>query len=241
MQPLPAVPALPHRERAVNEGPLAARFRALWQACGGADCDRVWEGLQLHYRQPHRHYHTLGHVAHCLRELDNAGALIEAPRAVEVAIWFHDVIYHYGAQDNEIRSAAYFRQFAAPAMPAPFVERVCQLVLATQHAAPAPDRATAFVVDIDLSGFGLPWTGYLADSAALRREAQGVSDARYYRGKLLFLGELQRRPSLFQTPFFRERLEAAAQRNIARFAAQLRAQGFGDPEPAQTHPDSGCS
>ena len=116
-------------------------------------------------------------------------------------------------------------------MPAQFVDRVCQFIIATQHTGAALDAETAFVVDIDLSGFGLPWAGYLADSDALRLEAQGVGDEQYYQGKLRFLGELQRWPSLFQTPFFRDRLERTAQENITRYTTDLRKQGFGE-QPA---------
>jgi predicted metal-dependent HD superfamily phosphohydrolase len=215
----------------VNEQYLAKRFCDLWQACGGSDRNRVWQDLKRHYQEAHRFYHTLGHLEHCLRELDAAKDLIKDLSATELAIWFHDVIYHYGAKDNEILSAAYFRNLAEVTMPAQFVDRVCQFIIATQHTGAALDAETAFVVDIDLSGFGLPWAGYLADSDALRLEAQGVGDEQYYQGKLRFLGELQRWPSLFQTPFFRDRLERTAQENITRYTTDLRKQGFGE-QPA---------
>ena len=212
----------------MDESYLAERFRSLWHACAGADGESVWLKLRQHYTQPHRFYHSLGHLAHCMRELDLAKDHMVEVKASEMAIWFHDVIYHYGARDNEILSGAYFRSLAEPTMPAPFIDRVCEFIIATQHTGAARDAATEFVVDIDLSGFGLPWEGYLADSNALRKEAEGVSDENYYRGKLRFLTELQRWPSLYQSPFFRQRLEAAAQSNIARYTADLRKQGFGE-------------
>jgi predicted metal-dependent HD superfamily phosphohydrolase len=218
----------------VDEKYLAKRFCNLWQACGGDDRDGVWQGLQRHYKETHRYYHTLGHLNHCLGELDKAKDLIKELPATELAIWFHDVIYHYGAKDNEILSVAYFRNLAEPTMPAQFVDRVSQFIIATQHTGAALDAETAFVVDIDLSGFGLPWKGYLADSDALRLEAQGVADAQYYQGKLRFLTELQRWPSLFQTEFFRQRLENNAQQNIARYTADLRKQGFGEQVTSRT-------
>ena len=104
-----------------------------------------------------------------------------------MAIWFHDVIYHYGARDNEILSAAFFREVAGPQMPERFKDRVCEFIIATQHTGAAQDAAIAFVVDIDLSGFGLPWDAYLADSNALRLEADCIGEQQYYQGKLRFL------------------------------------------------------
>jgi predicted metal-dependent HD superfamily phosphohydrolase len=215
-------------ERPVDKSYLAERFCDLWRSCAGTNAGQVWQKLQQHYTEPHRHYHTLAHLDHCLRELDGAKEHVVELNATELAIWFHDIIYHYGARDNEILSAAYLRNVAGPSMPAPFIERVCEFIIATQHTGAAGDAATAFVVDIDLSGFGLPWDDYLADSDALRKEADSVSDERYYQGKLRFLSELQRWPSLYQSPFFRNRLEATAQSNISRYTAGLRKQGFGE-------------
>ncbi len=212
----------------VDESYLARRFCNLWQACAGANAEQVWYKLQQHYTEPHRHYHTLGHLAQCLSELDYAKDHVVECRATELAIWFHDIIYHYGARDNEILSAAYLRNVAGPAMPVQFIDRVCEFIIATQHTGAAKDAATAFVVDVDLSGFGLPWEDYLADSIALREEAESVSDERYYQGKLRFLSELQRWPSLYQSPFFIQRLEYTAQSNIRRYTADLRKQGFGE-------------
>jgi predicted metal-dependent HD superfamily phosphohydrolase len=212
----------------VEEDYLAERFCAQWQACAGINADQVWRRLHAHYQEPHRHYHTLAHIAHCLGQLDLARDHVAEFSATEMAIWFHDIIYHYGARDNEILSVAYFRGLADATMSPRFIDRVSEFIIATQHAGAASDSAIAFVVDIDLSGFGLPWEDYLADSNALRCEADGVADEQYYQGKLRFLSELQRWPCLYQSPFFRQRLEAIAQANIARYTADLRRQGFGE-------------
>ena len=170
----------------------------------------------------------MGHLAHCLGELDIAKDHITEFRATEMALWFHDVIYHYGARDNEILSAAYFRDVAGSSMPVDYVDRVCEFIIATQHIGAARDASIAFVVDIDLSGFGLPWEGYRADSNALRLEAKNITDDKYYSRELRFLGELQKWPSLYQSAFFRGRLEDRAQSNIARYTGSLRDQGFGE-------------
>lgn len=207
---------------------LSDRFCGLWQACAGANTAQVWEKLHQHYQEPHRYYHNLGHLEHCLAQLDVAKDHVAELKATEMALWFHDIIYHYGARDNEILSAAFFRNVAESTMPAQFIDRVCEFIIATQHTGAAQDAGIAFVVDIDLSGFGLPWEDYLVDSDALRNEADNVGDAQYYQGKLRFLGELQQWSSLFQSPFFRNRLEATAQSNIARYSADLRKQGFGE-------------
>jgi len=42
------------------------------------------------YAEPHRHYHTAGHIAHCLREFDASRHLAAHPDEVEFALWLHD-------------------------------------------------------------------------------------------------------------------------------------------------------
>ncbi|NQX88262.1 MAG: hypothetical protein HRT77_06330 [Halioglobus sp.] len=217
----------------MDEEILAERFCNLWKDCGGKDPKGMWRTLRGNYQEPFRHYHNLRHLSQCLREIDGAGEHVTEARATELAIWFHDIVYVYGAHDNEARSAEFFRESAGDDMPVDFVNRVCEFIMATRHTGAAQDEAVALLVDIDLSGFGLPWTDYLADSDALRLEAQGVGDEQYYMGKLRFLAELQRWPSLYQSSYFRERLEDRAQSNITRYTAQLREQGFGEQGRAE--------
>jgi predicted metal-dependent HD superfamily phosphohydrolase len=212
----------------VDEKYLEERFSDLWQGCDGANADQVWQKLRSHYQEPHRYYHTLAHIDHCLGQLDFARDHVAEFSAIEMAIWFHDIIYHYGAKDNEILSVAYFKHVAGATMSAHFVDRVSEFIIATQHSGAARDAAIAYIVDIDLSGFGLPWEDYLAESTSLRYEADDVGDEQYYQGKLRFLNELQRWPNLYQSPFFKDRLEATAQSNIARYTSDLRKQGFGE-------------
>ena len=207
---------------------FSQRFSQLWSRCaGGKPVDpAIWNTIATRYGESHRHYHDLGHLQQCLRELDAAGDTIAERDATEMAIWFHDIIYVYAAKDNEERSADTFRNYANGGMNDGFVDRVYDFILATKHTGSAPDQGTAYLVDIDLSGFGLPWEGYLADSDALRLEAPDVPDEKYYAGKLRFLEGLLEWPSLFQTDYFRDRLEAQAKRNITRYTTQLREQGY---------------
>ena len=55
-------------EYPMDENYLAQRFSGLWSDCAGEEPEQVWSSLRQHYQEPHRFYHTLGHLAHCLRE-----------------------------------------------------------------------------------------------------------------------------------------------------------------------------
>ena len=212
----------------MDENQLAERFTKIWLNYAGAQAQpaQIWDMIKRHYGEPHRFYHTLNHLNQCLGELDTARDIVEEFDATEMSIWFHDIIYQYGAKDNESLSAHTFRDLAAPHMAADFVDRVCEFIIATKHTGNAQDIGEAYMVDIDLSGFGLPWEGYLADSNALRKEAPNVSDEQYYGGKLRFLDGLLSWKKLFQTDYFNDHLESRARENIQRYSGDLRAQGF---------------
>ena len=89
---------------------MKARWLALWKRIGGkTDGEAEWKKIVAHYSQPHRAHHVLLHIEHCLRELDEVKAkrnLLINPDAVEVALWFHDIVNDTTAEairrkDNE--------------------------------------------------------------------------------------------------------------------------------------------
>lgn len=207
-----------------------ARFVALWQRSLAGDWARaeaVYAGLVELYGEPHRHYHTLNHIRHCLREFDRAAGLMDDADAVELALWFHDAIYQPGARDNEQRSAEWFGQWAdgGGADPA-FQQQVQALIMATTHRQWPYAGDAGFVVDIDLSSFGLPWAACESDGRLIRAEFATVADDQYYPGHLRFLRALQERSTLFCTAFFQQRYEPLARENLARIIAGLQARGY---------------
>jgi predicted metal-dependent HD superfamily phosphohydrolase len=205
-------------------GALGDRFTALWrrhQRAGARDAaEGVWHDVEMRYAEPHRHYHDLRHVAHCLRQLDLAADRIGQPDQVETAIWFHDAIVVPGRSDNEQRSAELFERLAGPVMDPAFVRGVVDLVLFTTHRSAPADPDHRIICDIDLSSFGSPWEGFLANSRAIEAEFPGPREE-YVRREIAFLESLLRRPRIFLTDFFRDRCEARARDNIRRFLAML--------------------
>lgn len=201
------------------------RFEALWRCClvdgatnGGAG---VYRSLLARYCEPHRCYHTTDHVGHCLREFDLASSHMEHAAAVELAIWFHDAIYAPDASDNEQKSAELFETCAGDSFDEASRRRVRDLILVTMHSERPATADQAFMVDIDLSSFGLPWPDFVRDSDAVRRECAHLSDQRFYAKQACFLRSLLARPTIYSTELFRDRHEVAARRNITRRLGEL--------------------
>lgn len=214
-----------------SQGMAKKRFQALWNRCllAGAASDgvAVYQELETRYSEPHRYYHTTDHIRHCLREFDLAAELMDDADAVEMGLWFHDAIYDPRASDNELKSAELFTVRADGHMDADFRRRVYDLILITIHPEQPRNLDQEFMVDIDLSSFGLPWPAFRRDSNAVRNEYAHMSDKQFYPAQIRFLGSLLARPSFFFTEFFRNRYEETAKGNITRHIDELAALGYG--------------
>lgn len=211
-------------------GPERQRFARLWSRCasdGGTDAaDDRFAALQRHYLEPHRRYHTPEHLKHCLAQLDAARQHMDNPDAVELALWYHDAIYDVTAADNELQSARLFERHADDILPAALVERVHGLIMVTAHCRVEPGTPDQdFMVDIDLSSFGLPWPEFLRDSAAVREESAHLSDELFCAKQCKFLSWLLRRERFYHTAFFRERHEQRARDNVSRYLDSLACPG----------------
>lgn len=208
-----------------------SRFAALWGRCLAGETsvagEDVYARLAELYGEPHRHYHTLVHIRRCLREFDRAAELMDVPGAVEMALWFHDAIYVPGATDNEWQSAELFRRWSGERADPAFLQRVYGLIMTTTHRGLPGQRDEGFIMDIDLSSFGMPWEAFERDGRRIRAEFADLTDDRYYPDHLRFLLALQNRPTIYFTDFFQQHYEQVARDNIRRIVADLRARGFG--------------
>jgi predicted metal-dependent HD superfamily phosphohydrolase len=205
------------------------RLAAVWRRCHGgvAACDgaAVYAEIAARYAEPARHYHTLAHVDDCLARLDEVAGRVGDPDAVEIAIWFHDVICTPGVRDNEARSARFYLECSAGATPR-FRRAVCRMILASRHVRPMRDADPGYLVDIDLAGFGRPWPEFRSTTDLIRAEAPHRTDGEFAAGLAPFLRSLTARPRMFATDWFRERCEAAARRNVERLLEEWRGAGY---------------
>jgi predicted metal-dependent HD superfamily phosphohydrolase len=184
----------------------------------GASRD-AWQMIEARYTEPHRRYHTLEHVAACLDELDACPLANETD--VELALWFHDLVYDPKASDNEERSARALEQLGATH--AIDVAKAVHLVLLTKHGASAapvtPEEQT--MIDVDLSILGADDATFDAYDRAIREEYAFVPDDLYREGRRKVLRHFLEAKSIFASDHYRERLEARARANLARALERL--------------------
>jgi predicted metal-dependent HD superfamily phosphohydrolase len=205
------------------------RFRSLWQRClieGAADnSSEIHRRLLDGYQESQRHYHTLEHIEQCLGMFDQCKSLASNPDALELAVWFHDVIFEPGKRDNEKRSAQLYLKLSEGVHDESTRGLVDRLIMATLHdGSSLADSDAIYMVDIDLSSFGLSWEEFLQDSQNLRRENAELSDAEYYRKKANFQNFLLAKERFYLSDYFAERLETQARANLARYFEYLNQQ-----------------
>ena len=203
------------------------RFRSLWQRClrDGAtdDSGAIHRQIVKGYGEPQRRYHTLAHVAHCLTQFDHCKSLARNPDALEIAVWFHDVIFEPGRPDNEALSARLYQDLSAGIHANEMRQLIDRLIMATLHdGSSLGDADASYMVDIDLSSFGLDWDAFLLDSQNLREENPNLSDSDYYRKLRKFHSSLLARPRFFLSDFFYQRYEQQARDNVSRYLEQVR-------------------
>ena len=180
------------------------------------------EDLLARWSESHRKHHT---VAHLHEVLDAIGVLADAGiefdrEAVELAAWFHDVIYEIGADDNEDRSAALARDVLSES---PVRDEVARLVLAIKTHKPGEgDVNGAVLSDADLAVLGSPAARYRAYAAAVREEYASIPDEVFNSARAQILSALLDGP-IFHTEAGRARWEEQARRNVGEEIAELTA------------------
>lgn len=196
---------------------------SLWQRIGAQRNPRiVYNDLVTRYSEPHRAYHTLAHIQHCLDEFKQVRHLIANPNAVELALWYHDTIYNTKAKDNEEKSAALARTIIQSAsLPDAFGQFVADCIMATKHTAIPADPDIQFLVDIDLSSLGKPEKEFDENAQKIRKEYEWVPEDMFAAGRSAILKSFLNRPNIYATQFFRDKYETRARQNIARSLAQL--------------------
>ena len=191
--------------------------------------NEIFDRLVAAYCEPHRKYHTLEHILHCLRVFDGARDLTENQNAVEMAIWFHDFVYNTSeerAKFNEALSSAKAYSAARElGLSHIFGKEILCLILATKFHEPikvCKPMDIKVLIDVDLSSLGKAWSEFQKDSRAVREEYGHVPEAVFREKRAEILQGFLSRPRIYFTDYFYEKYEKAAQENLKRAIDELK-------------------
>lgn len=199
--------------------------RATWRAgvVAGPAADEAWEGLTARYREPHRTYHTLRHIAAVVTDVElliaEEPAVADAT-AVRLAALYHDAVYDPRRADNEVASAVLARRSLHPlGVGRPTLDRVEALIMATAgytgpHHHGGDDRDTDVLVDADLAVLGSEPAEYDAYVRGVRAEYGHLDDFTWRRGRASVLRAFLDRLVLYRTETMQRTHEHRARANM---------------------------
>ena len=204
------------------------RFFDIWSRCGGGEekaC--IFDEIETHYLEPHRYYHTTAHIVFCLDELDKVFSKFSPSEAVlqqdavELSIWFHDIVFEIPGVNNEQKSAEYFLEVSDGRLCNDLRNRVHDAIIATTHKSTPDSFESQLTVDIDLAGLAQSWPEFFVDSRNVRTEFSHLSDKEFNVGQGKFMKSLLDRASIYSTEYFLSSHEATARQNVARLIDKL--------------------
>jgi len=194
----------------------------LMKAFGLSENDETYDSLLAAYSEKHRAYHTLEHISACFRHLDAVSQQATYLHEVELALWFHDVIYKPFSSTNEEDSAELAKSFLSRNSIEPeIIERISQLITLTKdHAAPQTSDGK-LMLDIDLSILSAQKHIYDQFEKNVRKEYKRIPSFIFRKKRKEILKSFMERPRLYHTAYFFDLLETQAKSNLTLTIANL--------------------
>ncbi|MHA3114752.1 metal-dependent hydrolase [Acinetobacter sp. ANC 4635] len=182
-----------------------------WSLQQHAQC--LAELLQA-YQEPQRAYHQVQHIVECLALFEKVQSQIEDGLALQLAIFFHDVVYQPRSASNEQDSALWLRQQLAGALPDAQLEKIATWILATQQHATASELDLAYLLDIDLAILGSSAVRFTEYQQQIRQEYMWVDELIYQEKRTQVLRQFYLAQPLYQTRYFQQHYEQQAKTNL---------------------------
>ncbi|HEY9612956.1 hypothetical protein [Allocoleopsis sp.] len=184
---------------------------------------KVFFDLVTAYSGADRFYHTLEHIEKVINTIEQMKSLSLNFPSVQLAAWFHDVIYDPKAKDNEDKSVEYAESaLNLLKIPKPTIENVKNLILSTKtHQASPTDIDSQILLDADLAILGSDEQDYQTYAQSIRQEYAWMSDVDYRMGRKQVLQSFLQRSRIYVTDFLFAKLEEKARQNLRWEVAAL--------------------
>jgi predicted metal-dependent HD superfamily phosphohydrolase len=181
--------------------------------------EKLYDRLYFEYSAWSRHYHNLSHIYSLLKLSEKFRSELNNPFQVDLAIWFHDVVYDSSKKDNELQSAFLFEELMRSYLGKSDIEQVKSLILSTSGHLPLlpEDNDHQYFLDFDLAILSSDTEIYNIYSNAIRDEYISLfSFFVYNNGRKKVLKSFLGRKTLYFSPFFKENCELKARKNLER-------------------------
>lgn len=187
-----------------------------------AEASILWLDITARYDESQRAYHSLRHIEQLFVEFEKIASYLYEPHIIALALYYHDVIYNPIRSDNELKSAEHMLNMLKGYLSDEQCQWIYALIMmtATHQLTKLADhnkRSDAtYLLDMDLSMLGAPWSDYERYAKTIRQEYAHVPIADYQSGRTKVLQTLLSHAQLYLTEHYHKQLEAQARANIKR-------------------------
>lgn len=202
---------------------------AINNAIKPAKVNALWQYIAVRYNETQRAYHSLQHIQQLFVQFEQIKHHLNEPHIIALALYYHDVIYDPRRSDNELKSAEYMVEALKGYLSAEQCQHIYALIMmtATHELHECLDKDTvsdaAYLLDMDLSILGTPWSEYQVYAQAVRQEYRHIANEDYRTGRIAVLQKLFAHPVLYLTAYYHNQFEVQARDNIKREISLLHA------------------
>ena len=206
-----------------TQSKLRSRWLNLWNRLGLSGDPYVWfDLLNEHYRQKHRFYHTWAHIEHGLFLIDVCRSDLIEPELVELAWWFHDVIYETSLEAlNDRNRKSNEEQSADLACSLLDDSRLRMLIMTTTHKQIPTDPDAQFISDIDLAILGEDPKMFDRYDLNIHKEYAHIPEKTRRIVRRAILEQFLKRDPLYHHLRIRRLYENGARKNLTRAIEKL--------------------
>ena len=189
----------------------------------------LWQDIAVRYNESQRAYHSLQHIQQLFLQFEKIKHQLHEPHIIALALYYHDIIYDPRRSDNELKSAEYAVEALKGYLSAEQCQHIYALIMmtATHELHECLDKDTvsdaAYLLDMDLSILGTPWSEYQVYAQAVRQEYRHIANEDYRTGRIAVLQKLLAHPVLYLTAYYHNQFEVQARDNIKREISLLHA------------------
>ena len=178
--------------------------------------EEIFSQLVTAYSSKERYYHNLLHIQQILNIINTLEPLTYNLPAIQMAAWFHDIVYDPKSPNNEEKSAEYASaSLSKLEIPLTIINKVVKIILNTKnHQASPEDIDSHILLDADLSILGAKQSEYITYTQAIRQEYSWVTEAEYKLKRKRILQHFLQRDRIYLTHTAFEMLEIKAKTNI---------------------------
>jgi len=196
---------------------LQSRWMLLCNEIGLKDTSQnLFADLQKHYTKTQRRYHNFSHIHTMLKICEQHISEIENYRILQLAVWYHDIIYRATRKDNELKSAEYALDALTDSNLSPLeFDQLKQLIISTKsHDILLDNFDNRLILDVDLAILAASREAYTHYTQAIREEYKIYPDFLYKKGRKKVLQHFLERRQIYFTKEFQTQHEANARGNL---------------------------